>query len=196
MSITVTSAISIELISGIALANEPGNLTTSQAQKLKALGIKIAVPSYIPPGFNVIKLTTEPCPPNARRGKTGVCDDLHPSYQILYRNSQQTCFDVTAVGGGLGGDDGDFMLPVDTKLLGKVNLELGTDMGPGKRPTPQQLNTVQSNIWTYPKGVNRGSPPYSPYYAISTVENQNGCGKNLNLTPLDMKAIIQSLTWL
>jgi hypothetical protein len=171
-----------------ALGNAPGNLTVEQARSLKALGIKIAVPSYVPTGFRVASVTMEPCPPNAKRTATGVCR-FGPTYRILYRNPQRTCFEINAVGGGLGGPDPEFVFPVEIKLLGKTTLGFGKTPGDGMPASAQQLATPQSHIWSWPAGQ-------SPYYQISTVENKDGCGTNRSLTPLEAKKILQSLTWL
>ncbi len=193
---TVTAAISIELTSGIALASLPGNLTTDQAQDLRSLGIKIAVPGDIPAGFNVVKVTTVPCLPHAHRDKKGVCTDSSPEYTILYRNSQRTCFAIQEHGGGVGGADAEYIFPVKTKLFGEVSLEFGSIPGGGQRPTPEQLKMVQSDIGNFPADEPSSEPPYGPYYQVSTVENTSDCGKNESLTPLDIQAILQSLTWL
>lgn len=165
-----------------------GLLTMEQSRSLKSLGIKIAVPSYVPPGFTVANIKTEPCPAESQRTATGVCR-FGPSYQILYRNSQRTCFEISAIGGGLGGSDPEFVFPVETKLLGSITLGFGETPGDGKRPSAEQLTLPQSNIWSWPAGE-------SPYYQISTVENRDGCGENLSLTPLEVKKILQSFTWL
>lgn len=171
-----------------ARATPLGQLTAGQGRSLKALGIKVAVPTYVPSGFKVVSVKTEPCPANAQRTKTGVCR-FGPTYRILYRNPQRTCFAIDEVGGGLGGPDPEFVLPVEVKLLGKTSLGFGITPGMGKPATAKQLAIPQKNIWSWPAGS-------SPYYQISTVENREGCGANSSLTPLEVKKILQSLTWL
>jgi hypothetical protein len=171
-----------------AAANPIAQLTPEQSRSLKALGIKIAVPNYVPPGFSVASIKMEPCPANAKRTATGVCR-FGPTYRILYRNTQRTCFAIDEVGGGLGGPDAEFVLPVEVKLLGKTTLGFGKTPGDGKPASAKQLASPQPHIWSWPAGK-------SPYYQISTVENREGCGANLSLTPSEVKKILQSLTWL
>jgi hypothetical protein len=195
-SLVLSTAIPLALSSRIATA-EPqgqpsqrqlsqGQLSTEQRQTLKALGIQIAVPNYVPAGFSVANLNTKPCPPQGTG--TGNCR-FGPSYRILYRNLQRTCFAVDAVGGGLGGADPEYVLPVTTTLLGKTTIGFGKTPGDAKPASPQQLTRAQPNIWSFPAGK-------SPYFAIATVEGQDGCGPNLSLSPLEIKRILLSFVWL
>ena len=194
ITITATSAlvpIATLILTGVntgSTAAALGLLTTEQSLSLKSLGIKIAVPSYVPRGFTVAHVKTAPCPAKAQRTATGVCR-FGPTYNILYRNPQRTCFEISAVGGGLGGPDPEFVVPVETKLLGSTTLGFGKVPGDGKKPSAKQLTLPQPQIWSWPAGN-------SPYYQISTVENRDGCGQNLSLTPLEVKKILQSFTWL
>jgi hypothetical protein len=183
------AALSNSVAATIPVPDLQGKLTIEQSQSLKTLGIKIAVPSYIPTGFTVASVTMEPCPSDEpKRTATGVCGD-GPSYSILYRNPQFTCFEIREAGGGLGGPGGDFVFPVQIKLLGETTVNFGALTTSEKPASPQQLTIPQPGIWSWPAGQ-------SPYYGISTVENQDGCGANLSLTPLEVKKILQSLTWL
>ena len=136
-TITVASAlvpISIMILPGLgnrsAGASLLGSLTTAQSRSLKTLGIKIAVPSYVPSGFTVTSVKTEPCPAKAQRTATGVCR-FGPTYRILYRNPQRTCFEINAVGGGLGGPDPEFSFPVKIQLLGSTTMGFGKVPGEG-----------------------------------------------------------------
>ena len=176
------------LDNGSVAASPLKHLTTEQNRSLKTLGIRIAVPNYVPRGFTVSSVKTEPCPAKSQRTSTGVCR-FGPTYQILYRNPQRTCFEISAVGGGLGGPDPEFVFPVESKLLGKTTLGFGKIPGDGKSPSAKQLTQPQPQIWSWPAGE-------SPYYQIRTLENRDGCGKNLSLTPLEVKRILQSFTWL
>ncbi len=63
------------------LAESLGNLNNTQIQSLKNLGIPVALPNYIPPGFSVSKFTTQGSPTSGRS-----------SYKVLYRNSDNHCF--------------------------------------------------------------------------------------------------------
>jgi len=173
---------------GSVAASPLRHLTTEQSRSLKTLGIRIAVPSYVPRGFTVSSVKTEPCPAKSQRTATGVCR-FGPTYQILYRNPQRTCFEISAVGGGLGGADPEFVFPVESQLLGKTTIGFGNMPGDGKPPSAKQLTQPQPQIWSWPAGE-------SPYYQIRTLEHREGCGKNLSLTPLEVKRMFQSFTWL
>jgi hypothetical protein len=85
-------------------------------------------------------------------------------------------------------------------LLGKTTINFGAFTTSEKPASPEQLTIPQPRIWSWPAGQ-------SPSYGISTVENQDGigtvenenqdsCEANLTLTPLELKKIFQSLTWL
>jgi hypothetical protein len=49
-----------------ATAADAPTLSTQDQAALKALGIKIAVPTYVPPGYTVRKVKVEPCPAEVR----------------------------------------------------------------------------------------------------------------------------------
>ncbi len=170
-----------------------GKLNDAQIKAVKAVGISIAVPSYVPTGFAVHKLTTEPCPADAPRNTAGVCL-ARSSYQILYRDPANVCFAVYGTyTRGIGGGGSGFSFDVKTKLLGETGISFGTSKNyEDKVPSPQQLRSPQQNIWSFPV-YQKGT---SNIYGIRTIENQSGCGSNRRLTPLEMEKILQSLTWL
>ena len=92
-------------------------LTASQVEKLifldknNSMGIefKVIVPTYIPPGFQMDRLTIE----DSR---------VHgPSYQIIYRNANNFCFSIKGASGEFGGGPTDSeIVEVDSPALGKV----------------------------------------------------------------------------
>lgn len=61
---------------------------------LRALGVPLAYPAYVPQGYRVTNVTTEP----------GHAPGL-PGYQILFRRGADECFVFESGRGGLGGDD-------------------------------------------------------------------------------------------
>ena len=172
----------------------PKSLNNSQVQSLKAVGISIAVPSYIPNGFEVSKVDTEPCAPNATRNSQGICNS-RSSYKILYRNSGSTCFSVYGqYTRGIGGGAGEFSFPVVTELFGKTWIGFGklSEGYADKTPSSQQLRSPQQNISSFPV-YQPGTPII---YGVRTVENQDGCTVNQTLTPLEIEKVLQSLRWL
>ena len=61
---------------------------------LRALGVPLAFPTYVPQGYRVTNVITEP----------GHGPGL-PGYQILFRRGADACFVFESGRGGLGGDD-------------------------------------------------------------------------------------------
>ena len=98
-------------------------LTATQIQQLNSLRVKIAVPTYTPPGFQVTSILIQPCPDRATRCRFG------PQYTITYQGPNNSCFAIEAVGGGIGGVDLASKLPVNSPVFGKSFLNYGT--GPG-----------------------------------------------------------------
>ncbi len=169
----------------------PSLLSTSQKASLKSLGIKIAIPRYVPQGFRVVTIKTEPCSAGTPVDANGVCR-FRPSYAVLYRNAQNHCFAVNAIGGGIGGPSGRYTREVNTKLLGKVDVNVGT--GSGEPMTAAIANTPNENVWTFPAGK-------SPFYSVgTTIDNRTRstttCSKEAFMTPNELIKIVQSLEWL
>jgi len=77
---------------GQLLAN--AQLSDRQTNQLKSLGTKVAIPSYIPAGFQVASVQVKPCPSGVRR--------FCPNYAIIYRNPNNSCFAIESTGGGIG----------------------------------------------------------------------------------------------
>lgn len=89
-------------------------LSRSQIDRLKSLGTKVAVPTYVPAGFQVAGLQIQPCPSGVRR--------FCPNYAIIYRNSNNSCFAIESTGGGIGdmpSDNLEKSYPVNNSILGK-----------------------------------------------------------------------------
>ncbi|WP_254174608.1 hypothetical protein [Planktothrix pseudagardhii] len=163
------------------LAESLGNLNNTQIQSLENLGIPVALPNYIPPGFSVSKFTTQGSPTSGRS-----------SYEILYRNSDNHCFYISGFMGGTGGPEAGFLFTIETSLFGKTTINIGAvfdGSSYNKIPSPEQLNSPQSEIWSF-------SVKDSVIYGIGTEEKREGCTINQTITPLEIKKIMQSMTWL
>lgn len=164
-----------------ATASGHSLLSASQLESLKSLGIKIAIPQYVPQGFEVAEIKTEPCRDGEQAGANGVCR-FRPSYKVVYRNAQNHCFAVDAVGGGVGGPNGVYTRAVNTNILGKVDINVGIS-GSGEPITDAIANAPQERLWTFPAGN-------SPFYSMNT------CGTEVYMTPNEFIKIVQSLEWL
>ncbi|ELS33081.1 MULTISPECIES: hypothetical protein [Pseudanabaena] len=173
-----------------------GELTPQQIATLKSLRIDIAVPSYIPEGFFVSDVQITPCPAQTPINAKGVCR-FGPSYSIIYRNPQNNCFEVNAIGGGIGGPDGKYSRKVTSKILGEVNLNIDITRGEISQPISEAMGkSPQADMWTFPAGN-------SPFYQVATIEGkrlQNDkytfCSYKAYLTPNELTKIVQSLDWL
>ena len=88
--------------SALPVQAQSSQLSASQQKSLKSLGIKIAIPRYVPQGFRVVTVKTEPCRAGSSVNANGVCR-FRPDYTVVYGNAQNHCFAVNAIGGGIGG---------------------------------------------------------------------------------------------
>jgi hypothetical protein len=114
---------------------------------------------------------------------------------VLYRNAQDQCFAVEATGGGIGGPTGRYSRTVNTKLLGKVDVNIGN--GNGQPITEAIAKTPQNNLWSFPAGK-------SPFYSLRTIDSDAAnrinaaiiCSDTAYMTPNEFIKIVQSLEWL
>ncbi|MEG5040987.1 MULTISPECIES: hypothetical protein [unclassified Microcoleus] len=122
ITITLISAIlatSIQSVTAERSTNQEqllanAQLSDRQTNQLKSLGVKVAIPSYVPAGFKVASVQVKPCPSGVRR--------FCPNYAIIYRNPDNSCFAIESTGGGIGdmpsaGLERDY--PVNNSILGK-----------------------------------------------------------------------------
>ncbi len=172
-----------------ATANGHSLLSANDQETLKSLGIKIAIPQYVPQGFRVETIVAKPC----TKADKKFCRS-EPSYTVVYGNAQNYCFAVDAVSGGVGGPGGGrYNRAVDTKLLGKV--DVAVDLGsrdPIQGPITEEIaNVPQKNIQTL-----AGSEP--PFYGVTTmIDNRvKSCGVEAFMTPNEFIKIVQSLEFL
>lgn len=159
-------------MSPIALAQQAGaKLSAAQIQKLESLGVKIAVPAYVPDGFRVDKVEVVPCPPGSRR--------FCPQYTIMYRGPKNTCFAVESTGGGIGGlPDGDRSFPVNSPLFGESSLELGK--------YSQAQSATLLGQWL-------GESPFYRFAGAGTSRALKGCN---NISPEEAVRVTESLQYL
>lgn len=131
--LTLLSLLSLNIAlnqSAVAQLSKSG-LTAAQIQRLNALRVKIAVPTYLPTGFRVNRVLIEPCPEGATRCRFG------PQYAITYQGPNHSCFAIEAVGGGIGGPDLASKLPVNSSVFGKNFLYYGSGTG---NPSPTMFS--------------------------------------------------------
>lgn len=201
-----TSIITGLLYSSVLAAakDTPSGLSAAQSAALKALGIQIAVPTYVPRGFKVSQVIAERCPTNMPR--QSLCRE-GPYYSLIYRDATNTCLLINAVGGGVGGGDDEFQFTTRTKLLGEITIGFNPIRGTGRIPTrqqlgktpkPEQLRLPQPELSSFPTMSVPGRSPY--YNAVSSgsqyYQKNYKCGKNSSITPLELEKVLQSLAWL
>lgn len=161
--------------------------------KLKSLGIKIALPKYVPQGFWMAAVDTKPCRQGDRIDANGVCR-FGPDYTVIYRNRQNHCFAVEATGGGIGGPSGRYTRTVNTKLLGEVDVNIGNGSG---APMTEAIAKTPQQLWTFPAGK-------SPFYSMRTIDSKAAnrinaaiiCTDTAHMTPNEFTKIVQSLEFL
>jgi hypothetical protein len=166
---------------------------------LKSLDIPIAVPSYAPEGFEAEQIIVEFCSSHDTRLLNIGCKG-NSGYKILYQNADRACFEVYGdFTIGVGGPAGEFAFPVVTELFGETEIGFGRESsGKGeKTPSPEQLNSPQSHIQTFPAYNSKTKTPF--VYGVRTVDGKSvegnySCSDNQSLTPLDFKKILQSFT--
>lgn len=171
-------------------------LSASQKASLKSLGIKVAIPRYVPQGFRVVAIKTEPCRAGEQADANGVCR-FRPNYAVLYRNAQNQCFVVDAIGGGIGGPNGRYTRAVNTKTLGMVDVNIDISNGATSEPITSAIaSTPQKRLWSFPAGN-------SPFYAVATLEGKANrissmitCSTEAHMTPNEFTKIVRSLDWL
>jgi hypothetical protein len=169
-------------------------LPESAQQQLKSLGIRIAVPTYIPPGYRWQTVVTEPCPAGARVDSNGVCR-FRPGYSIVYSNPQNnSCFVVEATGGGVGGVASDFAHSFNAPLFaGQTSISFG-----GLRMAANPKKAIASDLRRTYDVVYGDWLGTSPFYRVSTFypRSVKACTTPRGLTPLEAQKVTVSLRWL
>lgn len=169
-------------------------LPRSARNKLKSLGIPIAVPTYLPSRYEFETVITEPCRPGEQVNDKGVCR-FGPTYSIVYSNDDQSCFVVEATGGGIGGVASDyihsFSIPLFSQETSVSFGKLGLSGGLPKRATASDLRKTYDVVYGDWLGT-------SPFYRVSNFypKSVRGCISRRGLTPLEAQKVTQSLRWL
>ncbi|MGV0024470.1 hypothetical protein [Phormidesmis priestleyi] len=160
--VKATIVAGVVAIPGVAHAqssklNPDAQPTSAQLQILKASGLKVAAPSYIPAGFRLDEIQVN-ARRNSRIGGLG--------YLMIYRkvdrdSSQDFCFAIEATSGGIGDlPSGEKSFPVNNPTYGKTTLEsgkygaanrstllsswMGSDRGPFYRFVGSEVNPALS----------------------------------------------------
>ncbi len=77
--------------------------------ELLALGIPVAIPTYLPSGFDLVAYEVGTEPEGAAAG---------PYYALTYRNAESQCFTIEATSGGVGGPVLEKRRPIESPLFG------------------------------------------------------------------------------
>ena len=168
----------VVMLSVPASAAPAGELSSKQTASLASLGVRVAVPAYVPPGYTLEEVATTPCSARARRSTNGTCV-AGPDYFVRYHKGA-SWFSFEGTGGGIGGTSLTYKTFVKTQLFGTVALRFGPGPdGTGLRPTAAQLHAVQNEVfcdWL-------GSGPY--YHLIGE-----------RISPDVMSKVLASVEWL
>jgi hypothetical protein len=127
-------------------AAQEGDLSVKQTSELGALGIRVAVPTYVPAGFVLEEVKTTPCKTRARRSSSGTCS-MEPDYFVRYHKGS-AWYAMEGTGGGIGGTSLTYKTPVTTKAFGVVDLRFGAGPdGIGLAPSRAQMHAVQNELY-------------------------------------------------
>ncbi|MFN6463456.1 MAG: hypothetical protein RMZ41_016800 [Nostoc sp. DedVER02] len=146
-------------------------LTSTQLKVLRSLGLKVALPSYIPANFRADKVLVE-------AGRENV-DSLR--YLVVYQNlSADKCFAIESTSGGIGDlPSGSRSYPINSPIFGKSVLEVGL-YGNAKQPT-------LLSQWL---GSQNG--PFYRFVGTGVVPELSNCS---NLTPQEAVKVSQSIRY-
>ncbi|MBW4426296.1 MAG: hypothetical protein KME50_18055 [Nostoc desertorum CM1-VF14] len=147
-------------------------LTPTQLKVLRSLGLKVALPSYIPANFRADTVLVS-------AGRENV-DSLR--YLVVYQNlSADKCFAIESTSGGIGDlPSGSRSYPINSPIFGKSFLELGL-YGNAKRPT------LLSQWWGEQNG------PFYRFVGTGVVPELSNC---TNITPQEAVKVSQSIQYL
>ena len=164
--------------SATTVSQLPG-MTKAQYAALNSLGIKVAVPGYIPSDFRVVDVT--PCPSK----RTSDCRP-GPTYDIVFRSPAGTCFVVEGVSGGIGDGNLEQTVTVKSKLFGPVK------MGLNNSRYPKRSDANIDPIFTEWLTQSRRSGPF--YHFYSGEPYPAGCTSKVPFN--EAVKIVESLKWL
>ncbi|HEY9692765.1 MAG TPA: hypothetical protein V6D15_11195 [Oculatellaceae cyanobacterium] len=150
-----------------------------QIQILKSVGMKIAVPTYIPSGFKIERLSNN-------------SDQYYKGYTVTYRRKDNSCFSIEAITGGIGDEpDLQHTLPYNSPLFGKGRLNYGkySDIDLRKQSPLSEMTTG----WMEPKN-------FQAFYRFnganwySSDKAKPKCNKDIS--PTEAVKVINSLQYL
>lgn len=150
-----------------------------QLQILKSVGIKIAVPTYIPSGFKIERVSN-------------TSDANYKGYTVIYRRTNNSCFSIEATTGGIGDEpDLEHTLLYNSVLFGKGSLNYGkyTDVDLRKQSPLPEMTTR----WMEPKNF-QAFYRFNGANWFSGQKNKPKCNKDIS--PTEAVKIINSLQYL
>ncbi|RCJ40822.1 hypothetical protein A6770_37375 [Nostoc minutum NIES-26] len=152
--------------------NSSIKLTPIQLKVLRSLGLKVALPTYIPANFQAEKVLVEA----GRENVQGL------RYFVIYQNfSANKCFAIESASGGIGDlPSGTRSYPINSSIFGKSLLEFGL-YGNAKQPT-------LLSQWL---GEQNG--PFYRFVGTGVVPELSDCS---NITPQEAVKISQSIRYL
>jgi hypothetical protein len=129
-----------------ASAAPGGDLSSRQTSTLDELGIRVAVPTYVPAGYVLEEVKTTPCASSSRRSSNGTCS-TGPDYFVRYHKGS-SWYAMEGTGGGIGGTSLTYKTPVTTKAFGVVDLRFGSGPdGVGLAPSGAQMHAMQNELY-------------------------------------------------
>ena len=157
----------------------PG-MTKPQLAALNALGVKVAVPGYIPKGFLVVNVTTQ-CP----GGTLKTCRQ-GPTYEIVFRSPAGTCFVIYGTSEGIGDGNLQQTVTVNSKLFGPI--KMGLNNSRLSKPSDANIDPIFTEWPTQ-------SPHSGPFYHFYSGEPYPaGCTSKVPFN--EAVEIVESLKWL
>lgn len=153
--------------------------SAEQIQQLRGVGIKIAVPTYVPPGFQIGSVRN-------------ISDAHYKGYKILYRRADNTCFSIEAITGGIGDDpELEHYLSYQSQLFGDGKLGYGRYTDSSLR---QQFPQYEMSTGWMP------AAHFHTFYRFNGANWADGhsvkprCNKDI--TPTEAIRVIESLNYL
>ncbi|WP_375498731.1 hypothetical protein [uncultured Nostoc sp.] len=147
-------------------------LTPTQLKVLRSLGLKVALPSYVPSNFNADTVLVS-------AGRENV-DSLR--YLVVYQNlSADKCFAIESTSGGIGDlPSGSRSYPINSPIFGKSVLEQGL-YGNAKQPTLLSQWLGEQNC------------PFYRFVGTGVIPELSNCS---NITPQEAVKVSQSIRYL
>lgn len=147
-------------------------LTPTQLKVLRSLGLKVALPTYVPANFRADEVLVSAGRENVQSLR----------YLIVYQNlSADKCFAIESVSGGIGDlPSGSRSYPINSPIFGKTVLEQGL-----------YGNAKQSTLLSQWLGEQNG--PFYRFVGTGVVPELSNCS---NITPQEAVKVSQSIRYL